>query len=204
MAKNDENEIKIEIKSSEDQNTEYSENEKVEETTSEQEYSSNMEETIKKINLLEETISKEQQKSKDLEDKLKRSLADFQNLEKRIKTDVENSVNIKIDQFMLDFLQIYDDFVRARQVFANEKIDTRGLDSIIKNMNSFLSKYNVSVIDALGEIFNPKLHEAISVKEDDTLDDGTITKEIRKGYISQNRVIRPTLVEISKNKIKID
>lgn len=198
MAKNDENEIKIEIKSGEDQNTEYSENEKVEETTSEQEFSSNMEEFIKKINLLEETLSKEQQKSKDLEDKLKRSLADFQNLEKRIKTDVENSVNIKIDQFMLDFLQIYDDFVRARQVFANEKIDTRGLDSIIKNMNSFLSKYNVSAIDALGEIFNPKLHEAISVKEDDTLDDGTITKEIRKGYISQNRVIRPTLVEISK------
>jgi len=61
-----------------------------------------------------------------------------------------------------------------------------------------LSEYNIKPINALGEIFDPNLHEAISVIEDSTLDDGTITKEIRKGYISQNRLIRPTIVEISK------
>ena len=65
-------------------------------------------------------------------------------------------------------------------------------------MDSFLSEHGVIPIDALGEIFDPKLHEAISIKEDSSLDENTITTEIRKGYILQNRVIRPSLVEISK------
>ncbi len=197
MSINNEDEIKIEIKSpKKDQPSKNHEYEQIEKP--EQEPSLDTSELEKKIIQLTDELSKEQQKSKNLEDKLKRSLADFQNLEKRIKIDVQNVVNTKIDQFMLDFLQIYDDFVRARQVFENQKIDTKGIDSIIKNMNALLSKYSISPINAIGEIFDPKLHEAISVVEDDTLDDGTITKEIRKGYISQNRVIRPTLVEISK------
>ena len=65
-------------------------------------------------------------------------------------------------------------------------------------MDSLLKKYHIEPIDALGEIFNPNFHEAISIINDADLDDNTITKEIRKGYISHERVIRPTLVEISK------
>ena len=65
-------------------------------------------------------------------------------------------------------------------------------------MDSLLKKYNIISIDALGEIFDPNFHEAISIISDPDLDDNTITKEIRKGYISHERVIRPTLVEISK------
>ena len=65
-------------------------------------------------------------------------------------------------------------------------------------MDSLLKKYQVSSIDALGEIFDPNSHDAISIITDSDLDDNTITKEIRKGYISQTRIIRPTLVEISK------
>jgi molecular chaperone GrpE len=53
-------------------------------------------------------------------------------------------------------------------------------------------------IDSIGEIFDPHFHEAISIVEDSSLDDNTITKEIRKGYISHQRAIRPALVEISK------
>ena len=99
---------------------------------------------------------------------------------------------------MLEFLKIYDDFVRAKEAFSQNKIDTTGLDFILKNMDSLLAKYNVKPIEALGEIFNPNLHEAISIVTDSQLDENTITKEIRKGYISHERVIRPTLVEISK------
>ena len=112
--------------------------------------------------------------------------------------DIENGVNAKIDSFMKNFLFLYDDFVRAKTALSNENIDVAGLESILKNMNSFLSEYGVTPINALGEIFDPNFHEAISVVEDSTLDEGTITKEIRKGYISHDRVIRPTVVEISK------
>lgn len=143
-------------------------------------------------------LESEKQKSAEYEEKFKRVLADFQNLSRKTQSDIEHGINSKIDGFILDFLKIYDDFVRAKEVFSENEADTEGLDSILKNMDSLLKKYNVSSIDALGELFDPNLHEAISVITDSALDDNTIIKEIRKGYISKNRVIRPTLVEISK------
>ncbi len=145
-----------------------------------------------------ELLDAEKQKTSECEEKLKHILADFQNLTRKTQSDIENGVNAKVDEFLLDFLKIYDDFVRAKDVFSENKINTEGLDSILKNMDSLLKKYDVTSIDALGEIFDPNLHEAISVITDADLDDNTITKEIRKGYISQKRIIRPTLVEISK------
>lgn len=145
-----------------------------------------------------ELLDTEKQKTSECEEKLKHILADFQNLTRKTQSDIENGVNAKVDEFLLDFLKIYDDFIRARDVFSENKIDTEGLDSILKNMGSMLKKYDVAPIDALGEIFDPNLHEAISVITDSDLDDNTITKEIRKGYISHSRIIRTALVEISK------
>lgn len=163
-------------------------NEKIEESES----SDSVEENSSKL------LDAEKQKTSECEEKLKHILADFQNLTRKTQSDIENGVNAKVDEFLLDFLKIYDDFIRAKDVFSENKINTEGLDSILKNMDSLLKKYDVTSIDALGEIFDPNLHEAISVITDADLDDNTITKEIRKGYISQKRIIRPTLVEISK------
>lgn len=140
----------------------------------------------------------EKQKTSEYEEKLKYALADFQNLNRKTQSDIENGVNTKVDEFIFDFLKIYDDFIRAKEVFSKNEIDVDGLNSILKNMDSLLKKYQVIQIDALGGIFDPNFHEAISIITDVDLDDNTITKEIRKGYISQKRVIRPTLVEISK------
>jgi len=140
----------------------------------------------------------EKQKTSQLEEKLKHVLADFQNLSRKTQSDIEQGVNSKINQFMLDFIKIYDDFIRAKEVISESKINADGLNSILKNMESLMEKYNVTPIEALGEIFDPNFHEAISIISDPTLNDNTITKEIRKGYISHERIIRPTLVEISK------
>jgi len=150
------------------------------------------------IEELSKLLDLEKQKVSEHEEKLKHVLADFQNLNRKIQSDIENGVNAKVDKFILDFLKIYDDFIRAKEVFSESKINSDGLDSILKNMDSLLKKYHVTPIDALGEIFDPNFHEAISIITDPDLDDNTITKEIRKGYISHERIIRPTLVEISK------
>jgi len=151
---------------------------------------------------LKNLLEKEKEKSQDLENKLKHTLADFQNLNKKTQSEIENGINIKLSLFMIEFLKIYDDFVRAKDVFSRNEGNTEGLDSILKNMDSLLAKNSIMPIDALGEIFDPNLHEAISIINDPKLDDNTITKEIRKGYISRNKVIRPTLVEISKKQGK--
>ncbi len=158
----------------------------------------NNESKEKLINDLKTQLAQTQEQVASYEKKIQYLLADFENLKKRSLLDVQNKTNSIVDEILLKFLSIYDDFVRAKQALAKQKINTDGLTSILKNMDSFLSEYGVAGIDALGEIFDPKLHEAISVKIDPSLDENTITSEIRKGYILQNRVIRPSLVEISK------
>ena len=132
------------------------------------------------------------------EDKLKRSLADYLNLERKTKSDIQNGINEKMDRFLLQFLTIYDDLIRAKEILKKENPDAQGLDAILKNIDSLLADYGVMPINAIGEIFDPNLHEAIAIIPDDSLDDNTITKELRKGYISHNMTLRPTLVEISK------
>lgn len=150
------------------------------------------------IDDLKDLVKKQSLALEDSDEKLKHCLADFDNLQKKTATDIRMGINNQTDRLFLDFLQIYDDFMRAKDAYGANSVDTGGLDSILKNMDSFLLGYDVRAIDALGEIFDPNFHEAISVISDPALDDGTITKEIRKGYISNNRVIRPVLVEISK------
>ncbi len=146
----------------------------------------------------EKLVEELEQNLASCEDKLKRSLADFVNLERKTKNDIENGVNERLDRFILKFLTTYDDLTRAKEILKKENPNAQGLDSILKNIDSLLSEYGVTPINALGEIFDPNLHEALSIVEDANLDDNTITKEIRKGYISHNRTLRPTLVEISK------
>ena len=158
----------------------------------------NMDDNDDKSEDLSKLLELEKQKTLQFEEKLKHVLADFQNLSRKTQNDIETGVNSKINEFILDFLKIYDDFIRAKEVISESKINADGLNSILKNMESLMEKYNVKPIDALGEIFDPNFHEAISIISDPSLDDNTITKEIRKGYISHEKILRPTLVEISK------
>ena len=154
------------------------------------------------VEKLKSLLEKEKEKVASYEKKIKYLLADFENLKKRVDIDVQNKMNSIIDGIILKFLLIYDDFVRAKDALSKQGADTDGLHAILKNMDSFLAESGVRPIETLGEIFDPKLHEAISVKEDPTLDENTITAELRKGYILKDRVIRPSLVEISKRNIK--
>ena len=155
------------------------------------------------LNELKELLEKEKQNTATSIEKWKRALADYQNLEKRKEQEILDKVNIKTDKLIIDFLNVYENFVRAKDVYVNKEISVEGLDIIIKNMESILSEYEVKRIDTVGKIFDPNLHEAVSTVNDQNLDDNTITKEIAKGYISQNRVIKASKVIVSK-KIKIN
>ena len=150
------------------------------------------------IEEIKNRLEREKEKVASQEKKIQYLLADFENLKKRTESDVQNKVSSITDDLILKFLSIYDDFIRARDALSEQNVNVDGLDAILKNMNSFLSEYGIRPIEALGEVFDPRLHEAISVKDDSSLDDDTITAELRKGYILKDRVIRPSLVEISK------
>ena len=132
------------------------------------------------------------------EDKLQRALADYQNLDRRNKIEISQKILNKTNQLMLSFIGVYEDFIRAKTALINDNNNTEGLDAVIKNMENLLSENNIKQIEAIGEIFDPKLHEAVSTVEDNSLDDGTITQEVAKGYISSQEVIKPSKVIVSK------
>lgn len=137
-------------------------------------------------------------KSSKYEQKLKLALADYQNLTKRTASEIEAGIAARLGGLVSDVLGVRDDFVRARDTFAREQVDTAGLDSILRNVDSVLERYEVRPIDALGEIFDPNMHEAVSSEVDPMLDENTITKELRRGYVMKNTIIRPSMVVISK------
>ena len=140
----------------------------------------------------------DQEKLSICEDKLQRVLADYQNLDRRNNIEASQKILHKTNQLMLSFIGIYEDFVRAKDSLVNDNNNTEGLDAVIKNMENLLSENNIKPIEAIGEIFDPKLHEAVSTVEDNSLDDGTITQEVAKGYISFQEVIKPSKVIVSK------
>ena len=146
---------------------------------------------------LAEKLSNEKKLS-DCDDKLQRALADYQNLERRTQLEISQRVSSKTNDLLLNFINVYEDFLRAENSLSKENVDTSGIQAVIKNMENLLSENNIKPIDAIGEIFDPQIHEAVSMIEDDTLDDGTITQEVSKGYTAGKAILKPSKVIVSK------
>ena len=157
-----------------------------------------IDEVEENLEIVDNEIKKLQEENSDLKDKWQRALADYQNLERRTQVEVSQRVSSKTNDLLLNFINIYEDFVRAENSLSKEKIDTSGIIAVIKNMESLLSENNIKPIDAVGEIFDPQIHEAVSMIVDETLDEGTITQEVSKGYISGKAILKPSKVIVSK------
>ena len=144
-----------------------------------------------KIDELNELLEKEKQKSLRL-------LADYQNLEKQ----TIDRINARGDKIILDFLTVYEDFIRAKNAYEKDGGNVDSLNGIIKNMESILDHYQVKPIEAEGKKLDPKLHEVVQEIEDPNHEEGTIVKEIAKGYIIRDEVIKYSKVCVSKKLIK--
>ena len=95
-------------------------------------------------------IKKLQEKNSELKDKWQRSLADYQNLERRTQNEISQRVSEKTNNLLLNFLNIYEDFLRAENSLSKEEINTDGIKAVIKNMETILSENSIKQIDAVG------------------------------------------------------
>jgi len=154
--------------------------------------------TMEPTKKTEDLINKLEKENHDLKDKWQRALADYQNLERRTQIEISQRVSDKTNNLFLNFINIYEDFIRAENSLSKEKIDTSGITAVIKNMENLLSENNIKPIDAVGEIFDPQIHEAVSMIQNETLDEGTITQEVSKGYLSGKAILKPSKVIVSK------
>jgi molecular chaperone GrpE len=157
-----------------------------------------------------ESVKSELRKAKESSEsslnKMKYLMADFDNYRKQMERQVASKAESIKAELLLKFLNIRDDYLRAlsvaRQSKSEQIVVIEGLEGILKNIDSLLASEGVREIEAIGTPFDPNVHDAIAYSARDDLAENTVTAEIRKGYMLNGRVLRPSLVEISKKIIK--
>ncbi|HCO19251.1 nucleotide exchange factor GrpE [Gudongella oleilytica] len=161
------------------------------------EYTEEMGEEVKKKDF-EALLEIKENEIADLENKLARLQADFQNYKKRSDREREQSVSYGVEAVILDLLPVVDNFQRAI-LTCEDKTNGfyQGVEMIEKQLLDLLSSNSVQEIPALGEKFDPNLHHAVSVVESD-IDSETVIEVLQKGYIFKDKVIRPAMVIVSK------
>lgn len=136
-------------------------------------------------------MDKRDAKHKELEDQLKRALADYQNLERRVEEERRLLGQLSSAILIEKFLPVLDNLESAQS-----HLNDQGLDLVIKQFKDILTSEGVEEIQTDGQTFDPNLHEATDVTEGPN--EGKIVKIIRKGYKIDNKVLRPAQVVVEK------
>ena len=154
-----------------------------------------------------ETEVTPEEKIKELEDKLVRTFAEMENQRRRFEKEKDDAFEYGGFSFARESLNLIDNFDRAKQSLENdEKI--KGTDALLKTLEhldivkkdliSIFKKNNIEEILAVDKKLDPNLHQAMMEIEDDNKEAGTIVQEIQKGFKMKDRLLRPSLVAVSK------
>ena len=168
----------------------------------------NTEEETKEIN--------PEQKILELEDKLARTFAEMENQRRRFEKEKDEAFEYGGFLFAKEALSLLDNLERSKQILSNDdslknsetlKKTLEHFDIIYKDLISVFSKNNIQPIKSLNEKLDPNFHQAMMEIEDNEKEPGTIVQEIQKGFTIKDRLLRPSLVGVSKksgNEIKKD
>ena len=149
----------------------------------------------------------------ELEDKLARSFAEMENQRRRFEKEKEEAIEYGGFAFAREALNLIDNLERSKQILQNDeslknseslKKMLEHFDIIYKDLISVFSKNNVKPIESLNKKLDPNFHQAMMEIEDDQKEPGTIVQEIQKGFTIKDRLLRPSLVGVSKRSEKND
>jgi molecular chaperone GrpE len=157
------------------------------------------------LDSIKEELYKARESSDNNLNKLKYMMADFDNYRKQMEKQMASKIESSRAELLMKFLNIRDDYSRALEIAKQSKSETvvtEGLEAILKNLDSVLKSEGVMEIETIGTPFDPNIHDAISFSYQDNAPENAVTGEIRKGYMLNNKVLRPSLVEISKKIVK--
>ena len=148
-----------------------------------------------------------EEKILELEDKLARAFAEMENQRRRFEKEREDAFNYGGFSFAKETLNLIDNLERSKQILENDetlknsetlKKTLEHFDIINKDMVSILSKNGINPIDSIGKKLDPNFHQAMMEIDDDQKEPGTIIQEIQKGFMMKDRLLRPSLVGVSK------
>lgn len=154
---------------------------------------------------LKEELREERKSSDNNLNRLKYMMAEFDNYRKQMEKQIDSRIESGKAELLVKFLSLRDDYLRALEMAKQSKSETvviEGLEGILKNFDSLLRSEGVMEIETIGTPFDPNVHDAIGFSHQDEIEENIITKEIRKGYMLNNKVLRPSLVLISRKIVK--
>ena len=148
-----------------------------------------------------------EEKIKELEDKVIRTFAEMENQRRRFEKEKEDAFEYGGYSFAKEALNLIDNLERSKIVLQSDEVlkDTEALkkilehlDIISKDLISIFTKNNIKPIDSINKKLDPNFHQAMMEIEDDSKEPGTIVQEIQKGFMIKDRLLRPSLVAVSK------
>ena len=154
-----------------------------------------------------------EEKIKELEDKLARTFAEMENQRRRFEKEKDDAFDYGGFSFAKEALNLIDNLARSKLILESDEAlkDTEALkktlehfDIINKDLISIFTKNNIKPIDCLNKKLDPNLHQAMMEIEDDQKEPGTIVQEVQKGFMIKDRLLRPSLVGVSKKTEKKD
>lgn len=154
---------------------------------------------------LKEELREARKSSDNNLNRLKYMMAEFDNYRKQMQKQIDSRIESGKAELLVKFLSLRDDYLRALEMAKQSKSETvviEGLEGILKNFDSLLRSEGVMEIETIGTPFDPNVHDAIGFSHQDEIEENIITKEIRKGYMLNNKVLRPSLVLISRKIVK--
>ena len=171
----------------------------------------NVEKTQEKKEVSKDKVEKvsTEQKLKDTEDKLLRSLAEIENQRRRFEKEIKDAFEFGSFNFAKESLAILDNLQRAKIAIKNDEIlkSNKDLDKFLENISivekdliSIFEKNRIVRLETKGKKFDPNLHQAMAEIEDEKSEVGTIVQEIQTGYMFGERLLRPALVGVAKKK----
>ncbi|OHE53513.1 MAG: nucleotide exchange factor GrpE [Thaumarchaeota archaeon RBG_16_49_8] len=159
----------------------------------------------RKIEELSQSLEAERKRADEYLTRLRYMQADFENFEKRVRREREDLVKMSSERVVAKMLPLLDELqialVESRNLKDAEAF-IKGLEIILANLLDLLRQEGVEEIEALGRKFDPLKHEVVSFIETDSVEENTVVKELRRGYLLHGRVIRPSVVEVAKKPLK--
>jgi len=135
-------------------------------------------------------------------DALLRAKAEMDNLRKRAKRDVESAHKFGIERFVGELLPVKDSLELGLSAASDEQADVaklrEGMELTLKMLSTAMEKYGVEQLDPEGQKFDPERHQAMTMQETDSVEPGTVVSVIQKGYLLNDRLVRPALVIVAK------
>ncbi|MFW6122121.1 MAG: nucleotide exchange factor GrpE, partial [Petrotogales bacterium] len=141
----------------------------------------------KKQKKLEEEVEQLKQQLEEKEDKLLRSYAQLQNYQKRMEKELQNREYETKKKYLLEFL----DLKELLNIAYKDKNPKNGLKLILNKLENFFEKENIKCIDCIGKAFDHNIHHAVCTIEKDDCEDESIAEEVKKGYMVDDKLLRP-------------